>query len=105
LRPPPTIRAAKSQARSRIFCVLSSPPVPPGAVWITVGQLRVRYGGMSNAWVDQKILNDPAFPKPHYFGSKLRFFNLSEVEAFERHCAAVDIFVCRSGGAEWVSSF
>jgi hypothetical protein len=46
---------------------------------------------MSNAWVDQKILNDPAFPKPHYFGSKLRFFNLSEVEAFERHCAATRV--------------
>jgi predicted DNA-binding transcriptional regulator AlpA len=61
------------------------PPVAPGAMWVTMAQLRVRYGGMSQAWLENKIKLEPDFPRPHYFGaSNLRFFRLSEVEDFER---------------------
>jgi hypothetical protein len=63
-------------------------PVPAGAVWITAGQVRARYGGKSAAWLDEKVKTDPAFPKPDYFGTRLRHFNLAKLEKYERLCAS-----------------
>jgi hypothetical protein len=63
-------------------------PVPAGATWITGGQVRARYGGKSNTWLDEKVKTEPAFPRPHYFGTRLRHFNLAKLEEYERSCVA-----------------
>lgn len=55
--------------------------------FISANQLRARYGGRSHMWVERKLKDDPAFPRPTYFG-RLRFWNLPELEAWERQLAA-----------------
>jgi hypothetical protein len=57
--------------------------VPPGAVFISVQQLRARYGSVSLMWVNRRLKNDPKFPKPQYFG-RLRFWKIADLEAYER---------------------
>jgi hypothetical protein len=65
------------------------PPIAPGAIFITTAQLRARYGGMSNVWVNRKVKTEPSFPRPYYFGeSSQRFFKLADVEKFERQRVA-----------------
>lgn len=61
--------------------------VPPGAVWITAKQLCARYGGRSLMWLWRKLRDDADFPKAVYFG-RLQFFNVEDMEAYERRCAA-----------------
>lgn len=60
-------------------------PVPQDAVYISINQVRARYGNISHMWVERKIKTDPRFPQPKYFG-RLRFFKISEVEEYERLC-------------------
>jgi hypothetical protein len=60
-----------------------TPPVPPGAAFISIRQLRDRYGSVSQMWVNRKVKNDPKFPRPHYFG-RLRFWRIADLEAYER---------------------
>jgi len=55
--------------------------------YLTTGQLRERYGGRSHMWVERKLKNDPRFPKPIKLGGRWRFFDLDEIEAYERACA------------------
>lgn len=59
-----------------------------GAVYISVAQLRQRYGNVSHMWVERKLKSDPDFPRPVTFGSMFRFFKLADVEAYERAAAA-----------------
>ena len=64
-----------------------SPSVPAGAVFISAPQVCDRYGGRSHMWLERKLQNDPEFPRPKYFG-RLRFFEISELENYERSSAA-----------------
>lgn len=59
---------------------------PAGSKYISAPQLLDRYGGRSHMWLHRKLADDPKFPKPVYFG-RLRFFELAELEAYERQCA------------------
>jgi hypothetical protein len=60
---------------------------PVGTVYLTVAQLRQRYGSVSHMWVERKLKSDPDFPRPVTFGSSFRFFRFDEIEAYERLCA------------------
>lgn len=66
---------------------LNPPSVPTDAVFISASQLRARYGNVSHMWVERRLQNDPAFPKPKYFG-RLRFWSIAELEQYERNAAA-----------------
>jgi predicted DNA-binding transcriptional regulator AlpA len=61
-------------------------PVPPGAMFISAGQLRDRWGGLSLMTIARRLETDPDFPKPHYFG-RLRFWKIADIEAYERRAA------------------
>ena len=58
-------------------------PAPPDAVHITATQVLLRYGGRSHMFLERILKNDPTFPRPFKVG-RLRFFTLSEIEAYER---------------------
>lgn len=62
-------------------------PVPTSAAFITAPQLLDRYGGRSHMWLVRMLERDPSFPRPRYFG-RLRFFELSAIEKYERACAS-----------------
>ena len=47
-----------------------------GPVYITTRQLRHRYGGVSHMWIERRLVDDPEFPKPVYFGAR-RFWALT----------------------------
>ena len=55
--------------------------------YLTSTQLRARYGGRSHMWIERRLQADPSFPKPRKIG-RLRFWDLDEIEAYERDCAA-----------------
>jgi len=54
----------------------------PDDEFLTARQLRKRYGNRSHMWVERRLKDDPGFPRPYYFG-RMRFFRLSELEAYE----------------------
>ena len=64
-------------------------PKPPSAArfYLTAKQLRARYGGRSHMWIERRLLSDPTFPRPAYFG-RFRFWALDEIEAWERAAIA-----------------
>jgi predicted DNA-binding transcriptional regulator AlpA len=55
--------------------------------FLTSGQLRVRYGGRSDMWLDRMMKRDATFPRPVYIG-RYRFWDLGAIEAYERNVAA-----------------
>jgi hypothetical protein len=55
--------------------------------FITVPELRERWGGVSQMFVERKIKEDPTFPTI-YRMSRHRLFDLDEVEAYERRSVA-----------------
>lgn len=62
---------------------------PSGAVYLTAAQVRARYGGVSHMWIERLLKRAPDFPRPVTLGgSILRFWRLSELETWERACAA-----------------
>jgi len=42
-----------------------------------------RYGDRSRMWIERRLDDDPAFPKPIYI-AKRRYWHLSELVAYER---------------------
>ena len=62
-------------------------PVPDSAVYISVTQVCARYGGRSHMWIERRLLKDPTFPRHKKIGG-WRFFKISELEEYERACAA-----------------
>jgi hypothetical protein len=50
--------------------------------YLTAGQVRLRYGGVSHMWLIRRM-QDSGFPAPSYFG-RLRFWRLSDLESWER---------------------
>jgi hypothetical protein len=61
-------------------------PVPSDAVYISRTQLQNRWGGVSHMWIERRLKDNPDFPKPKFMG-RLRFWKISELEAYERSCA------------------
>ena len=59
----------------------------PNKQFLTSSQLRVRYGGRSDMWLDRLMKRDAAFPRPVYIG-RYRYWALDEIEAYERNVAA-----------------
>ena len=58
---------------------------PPGAVYLSSTQVRARYGGVSQGWLNDKIRNDPNFPRPIQLTEGGRYlFKLDGLEAYER---------------------
>ncbi len=78
----------KTNARRRTPPKRKTPPI--SAVYISAPQVCDRYGGRSHMWLERKLQTDPNFPRPKYFG-RLRFFTISELEDYERNCAAPEI--------------
>jgi len=61
-------------------------PVPSDALYISRTQLQNRWGGVSHMWIERRLKDNPDFPKPKFMG-RLRFWKISELEAYERRCA------------------
>ena len=55
--------------------------------FLTSTQLRVRYGGRSDMWIDRLMKRDATFPRPVYIGH-YRYWDLEAIEAYERAVAA-----------------
>lgn len=51
-------------------------------VLIPTGQLRARYGNVSDTWVDRRLASNPDFPRPVYIGNR-RFWKIKELEQYE----------------------
>jgi hypothetical protein len=53
--------------------------------YLTSGQLRERWGNCSHMFIQRRIKSDPLMPRPKRFGgSRIRFFDIEEIEAYER---------------------
>jgi predicted DNA-binding transcriptional regulator AlpA len=65
---------------------VSAPKIDPrhAKKFITVPQLRTRWGNCSHMFVERLLASDPKFPRPVKLGSRVRFFALDEIEAYER---------------------
>jgi hypothetical protein len=60
-------------------------PIPADALKIDALQVLRRYGNRSHMWLVRRLANDPAFPKPTYYG-RLRFWKVAELDAYDRVC-------------------
>ena len=59
----------------------------PNKQFLTSSQLRIRYGGRSDMWLDRLMKRDVTFPRPVYIG-RYRYWNLDAIEKYERAVAA-----------------
>jgi predicted DNA-binding transcriptional regulator AlpA len=51
-------------------------------IFLKTRQVQARWGGVSHMFVERRLKNDATFPKPVFLG-RLRFWKLSELEAWE----------------------
>ena len=51
--------------------------------FLTSAQVRARYGGVSHMWIERRLADESAFPKPIKMG-RLRFWKLADLETWER---------------------
>lgn len=49
---------------------------------IPAGQVRKRFGGVSDMWIHRRLHDNSGFPRPLYIG-RLRFWRLSELIEWE----------------------
>jgi predicted DNA-binding transcriptional regulator AlpA len=54
----------------------------PDDVYLKTRQVQLRYGGCSHMFIERRLANDPAFPRPVFMG-RLRFWKLSELQKWE----------------------
>ena len=54
----------------------------PSKQYLTAGQLRTRYGGRSDMWLDRLMKRDGTFPRPVYIG-RYRYWDLDAIEKYE----------------------
>jgi hypothetical protein len=59
----------------------------PKKRWLTVKQVRERYGDVSHMWVERRLRDDPDFPRLTKFG-RLRMGDEAEFDAYDQLCAA-----------------
>jgi predicted DNA-binding transcriptional regulator AlpA len=62
-------------------------PEPLPRKFLRTSQILARYDGVSFMWLERKLRSDPTFPRPFKFGGRYRFFDLDELEAWERQQA------------------
>lgn len=62
--------------------------VPDDAIYVSVAQLRRRYGGISRMWLFRRLRDDPTFPKPTNLGQGTRYWRIADLEVWERSVAA-----------------
>lgn len=60
------------------------PAEPAGTVYASISQVCERYANCSPMTIERRLQNDPRFPKPIYFGKRMRLWRISELEAYER---------------------
>ena len=56
-------------------------------VFLRTKAVRQRYGNASHMFIERRLANDPAFPRPVFFG-RMRFWRLSDLEKWEEAQAA-----------------
>jgi predicted DNA-binding transcriptional regulator AlpA len=59
-------------------------PEVTGRRFITTNQLRERWGCVSHMFIVRRIEADPAMPRPTKLGGRINFFDLDQIEAYER---------------------
>jgi hypothetical protein len=59
----------------------------PEKKYLTSTQLRARYGNRSEMWLTRIMRSDTDFPRPIFIG-RYRFWDIAEIEAYERNVAA-----------------
>ena len=52
--------------------------------YITATQLRERWGGVSHMFIERLLKTDPKMPRWVKFAERIRFFDIDEIEAYER---------------------
>jgi predicted DNA-binding transcriptional regulator AlpA len=55
----------------------------PDKRYATSAQLRARYGGRSEMWLDRLMQRDATFPRPIKIG-RFRYWDLDAIEAYEK---------------------
>jgi predicted DNA-binding transcriptional regulator AlpA len=53
------------------------------AKFIPAKRVRERYGSLSAMWLWRRLRDDPTFPRPVTFGTKARFWNVAELDAWD----------------------
>jgi predicted DNA-binding transcriptional regulator AlpA len=82
------MRAQKTATKRKHRATNPEPFVPVhDKLFVTAVQLRHRYGGRSEMWLSRILENDKSFPRPITIG-RFRFWDLTQIEAFERQAAA-----------------
>ena len=56
--------------------------------FIGTAQLRSRWNDCSHMFIERRLKSDPTFPKPVKLGGRLRLWDVDQIEAYERKCAA-----------------
>ena len=52
--------------------------------FLTTAQLRERWGGVSHMFIERRLESDPNFPRPLKLGQRIRFYDLADIERWER---------------------
>lgn len=58
--------------------------------FLTSAQVRERYGGVSDTWIERRKHDGSGFPRPIKVGGK-NFWDEAELTAWERECALARI--------------
>jgi hypothetical protein len=61
-----------------------STPKSDAKKFITVPQLRERWGSCSHMFIERLLKSDPCMPRPMKLGGRIRFFAVDEIERYER---------------------
>jgi hypothetical protein len=59
-------------------------PSRASKIYLTTAQLRRRWGGCSAMFIERRLKDDPAMPRPMKLGLRIRFFDLNAIENYER---------------------
>ena len=60
---------------------------PKPKKWLTVRQVRVRFGDVSHMWVERRLKNDPGFRDCFVKFGRLRMADQAKLECWERQQA------------------
>lgn len=52
--------------------------------YLSTKQLRERWGNCSHMLIVRRIQDDPSMPRPIKIGKRVNFFDLEEIEQYER---------------------
>ena len=59
-------------------------PEVTGKRYITTNQLREQWGNCSHMLIVRRIQDDPSMPRPIKLSKRVNFFDLEEIEKYER---------------------